>query len=382
MAGDVARGYVGTGARQLTPPARSSCSTSASQSGGRFANYADFRNRSNTESARQFRPMRHLPLTVALTVGLVSSLSSAQVPDPNDGIVVEHRFDDRFDGTYVQDGKVVLWFSALQQSPSLYEVTVYLGPAERGFREWGGTLQVDAYSTSEYGAGVVVEWHVKDNILDRGDPAIISGFFQQLSTMVPYPGSALDPITSPHLAQRPHELLLLGLAAIFAEAPYRIPNNGKYDGRYQDKPPAQSGGGGSPPPQPACQVNDDDGIDILEACEAATSATVNASFDTTVACFATTSDVCGTQGVFPCAGRCGPQCWGSANRFTQDCFDHDICRNRVNNGFMGDVNPGDADCGDEWAEAADDTVVTYLVYALISVGSFCSANPDLCFPKP
>lgn len=54
-----------------------------------------------------------------------------------------------------------------------------------------------------------------------------------------------------------------------------------------------------------------------------------------------------------CIGRCGSGC-GSfftvASAWTKDCLDHDRC-GRVNG---GSTNPFDSECGDEYAEAADD----------------------------
>lgn len=54
-----------------------------------------------------------------------------------------------------------------------------------------------------------------------------------------------------------------------------------------------------------------------------------------------------------CLGRCGSGCPGIftiASAWTKDCLDHDQC-GRV---LGGSTNPFDSDCGDEYAQAADD----------------------------
>ncbi|TCI91315.1 hypothetical protein [Tenacibaculum sp. M341] len=54
-----------------------------------------------------------------------------------------------------------------------------------------------------------------------------------------------------------------------------------------------------------------------------------------------------------CIGRCGSGCgsfFSLASAWTKDCLDHDRC-GRVNG---GSTNPFDSECGDEYAEAADD----------------------------
>jgi len=54
-----------------------------------------------------------------------------------------------------------------------------------------------------------------------------------------------------------------------------------------------------------------------------------------------------------CIGRCGAGCgsiFSLASAWTKDCLDHDRC-GRING---GSTNPFDSQCGDEYAEAADD----------------------------
>lgn len=54
-----------------------------------------------------------------------------------------------------------------------------------------------------------------------------------------------------------------------------------------------------------------------------------------------------------CLGRCGSGCPGIftlASAWTKDCLDHDQC-GRV---LGGSTNPFDSNCGDEYAQAADD----------------------------
>lgn len=57
---------------------------------------------------------------------------------------------------------------------------------------------------------------------------------------------------------------------------------------------------------------------------------------------------------YECMGRCGGGCgrWWIPSAWTKDCMDHDQCSN-VNNSSGGS---SDANCGDEFNEAADDYV--------------------------
>ncbi len=57
-----------------------------------------------------------------------------------------------------------------------------------------------------------------------------------------------------------------------------------------------------------------------------------------------------------CSGRCGAGCnhWFDDD-YTWDCFDHDRCVDRYGGSVMSD----NANCGDEFWDAADDYVLTY-----------------------
>jgi hypothetical protein len=60
-----------------------------------------------------------------------------------------------------------------------------------------------------------------------------------------------------------------------------------------------------------------------------------------------------------CQGRCGAGCSWWDHDYTWDCFDHDRCVDS----WGGSTGSGNANCGDEFWDAADDWVVT--------VGSWC-----------
>lgn len=59
-----------------------------------------------------------------------------------------------------------------------------------------------------------------------------------------------------------------------------------------------------------------------------------------------------------CTGRCGAGCNWFDNDYMIDCFEHDVCLDH----FGGSALGGNADCGDEFWDAADDYIVTYAAW--------------------
>jgi len=94
----------------------------------------------------------------------------------------------------------------------------------------------------------------------------------------------------------------------------------------------------------ACQVSDNNGI-WYWSCSTLTRSLCH---DTRGHCYLCESIRSGPSSS-ECYGECGPGCNG-LNIYTYDCGDHDRCA-RVHGGAL---NPWDADCGDEYRDAADD----------------------------
>lgn len=98
----------------------------------------------------------------------------------------------------------------------------------------------------------------------------------------------------------------------------------------------------------------DDGL----TCLAGTNGTATAYYDKSGgACTLVTNQTYGTNQGW-CRGRCGAGCpgwWFPDDDYTQDCFDHDTCVDKLGAGNLGN----DPNCGDEFWEAADDYVATF-----------------------
>lgn len=167
-------------------------------------------------------------------------------------------------------------------------------------------------------------------------------------------------------AMPPQKDLLVRTACYYAEAPV-----GHKLVDLELAPPAaasaQSGDGatGTPTPQQcvsartsgddpvtlrACQQNGEDGIRALE-CRVR-NYRMYWDGDSPRRCYGYRGDRQTDCNAYRCRGRCGPDCRGGAGVYTRDCAEHDDCSYRTN----ASGGPRDNNCGDEFNEAANDTI--------------------------
>ena len=151
----------------------------------------------------------------------------------------------------------------------------------------------------------------------------------------------------------PHEDLLHRLSVLWAEAPVGLVLGERRVVRRDDRGIAEIlKAGDAPRPaeltSKACYIANDNGIAYF-GCSL-TNRTMCHDQDNGGHCWACASLQSGCGG--ECLGECGPGCNG-LNIYTYDCGDHDRCC-RVHGGCW---NPWDGECGDEFFDAEDDTLL-------------------------
>lgn len=143
------------------------------------------------------------------------------------------------------------------------------------------------------------------------------------------------------------------------------------------------------------QSGDDDGLTLISCCGGMGGAVEIDWPETHDACghwLREAPRVCGWRQaaarplINECEGRCGQKC-SALPVYSQDCFDHDWCTHRPDDGHTdlpAHLQMLHPDCGDEFWEATDDTLSIYLnpINWFFSCGSEPISDNEVLIPPP